>query len=277
MITFEFNLFMQIPFSKYQATGNDFILIDNMSGAYSDLSIAQISHLCDRKFGVGADGCILISKAEGLDFHMDYSNADGTKSFCGNGARSSIHFASQLFPGKLEFTFQAIDGMHKARINGDSISIDMSSVAPMLSVPQAQLDTFNLDSAYTLQTGSPHFVVLQDDLSSSNVITLGRHIRYSDFYKEQGINVNLMKILSHGLISIATYERGVEDETLSCGTGATACALVYSQLHNIDMPVKVQVKGGMLLVSFDQQEDASFSNVVLSGPAVKVYDGSITI
>ena len=268
---------MHIPFSKYQATGNDFILIDNMSGEYSDLSIAQISHLCDRKFGIGADGCILISKAEGLDFYMDYSNADGTKSFCGNGARSSVHFAAHLFPGQIDFNFQAIDGMHKASIDGDLISIEMSPVAPMLAVSQEQLDIFGLDSAYVIQTGSPHFVVLQDDLSSSNVIASGKRIRYSDFYKEQGINVNLMKILSPALISIATYERGVEDETLSCGTGATACALLYSQLHNIDMPVKVQVKGGMLLVSFDKQEDASFSNVVLSGPAVKVYAGSIII
>ncbi len=268
---------MHISFSKYQATGNDFILIDNMSGDYSDLSIAQISHLCDRKFGIGADGCILISKAEGLDFYMDYSNADGTKSFCGNGARSSVHFAAQLFPGQLDFNFQAIDGLHKAQINDDFISIDMSPVAPMLSVSKDQLDIFGLASAYTLQTGSPHFVVLQDDLSSSNVLTLGKNIRYSDFYKEQGINVNLMKVLSPTLISIATYERGVEDETLSCGTGATACALAYSQLYNIDKPVQVQVKGGMLLVSFDKQEDASFSHVVLSGPAVKVYAGAITI
>lgn len=268
---------MHINFSKYQATGNDFILIDNMSGDYSDLSIAQISHLCDRKFGVGADGCILISKAEGFDFYFDYSNTDGTKSFCGNGARSSVHFASQLFPGQLEFTFNAIDGEHNAHINGDLISIAISPVAPMLPIPQYQLDEFNLESAYTLQTGSPHFVVLQDDLSSSNVLTLGKNIRYSDFYKEQGINVNLMKVLSTALISIATYERGVEDETLSCGTGATACALIYSQLYNSDSPVQVQVKGGMLLVSFDKQQDASFSHVVLSGPAVKVYAGSITI
>lgn len=259
---------MTIHFHKYQGTGNDFIMIDNLSGDYSFLGIHHVKQLCNRRFGVGADGLILINSHPTLDFEAEYYNSDGTKSFCGNGARCAVRFFARNHSNQLEFKFMAIDGTHTARIAQDEISLDMSSVEA--------IEKFNSD--FVLNTGSPHYVQYLDDLENLDVVRFGRQIRYSDHFNEVGINVNFLKQIAPEHISIRTYERGVEDETLSCGTGATACALVQGlSFSEGEHAVCVDVLGGQLKVSFKRNEDGSFSHVNLQGPAKFVFEGVINV
>ena len=255
---------MTIAFSKYQGTGNDFIMLDNTAAAYDNLSISHIQSLCARKFGIGADGLILIEKHPGYDFEMRYYNADGTQSFCGNGARCAVAFAAKL--GLLQSAqtqFLAIDGPHEAWLCEAEVKLKMSDVAPLKS----------LANAFEVQTGSPHYVLLDDNHSHDHVVEFGRSIRYSAAYQKEGINVNLLQLIQDG-IQVATYERGVEDETLSCGTGVTAAALVYAQLNQLAQgKVQVRTKGGQLMVEWQRQPDLSFTAVYLTGPALQVYTG----
>jgi diaminopimelate epimerase len=256
---------MTLQFSKYQGTGNDFIMLDNTSGIYDNLSITDIQHLCDRKFGIGADGLISIGLRQDVDFEMVYYNADGTQSFCGNGARCAVAFAAKLnLLPSYHTTFLAIDGPHQAWICQDEVKLKMADVPPILV----------LENAYEVQTGSPHFILEDTNHHTSHVVEVGRHIRYNDTYQKEGINVNLMAIHDNH-IQVATYERGVEDETLSCGTGVTAAALVFAQLQEISSgKVQVQTKGGDLMVEWQQQNDLSFSKVFLTGPTKHVYNGT---
>lgn len=258
---------MKIHFQKYQGTGNDFIMLNNLDGSYDSLELEQIIRFCDRRFGIGADGLIRINRHENLDFEVDYYNADGSKSFCGNGARCSVAFVNSFGLDKNEVSFNAIDGEHKALIDGDLIRIDMKDVKSIIEK----------DDSYVLNTGSPHFVHVIDDLNNQDIVQYGREIRYSDEFREKGINVNLMERINDDSIRIATYERGVEDETYSCGTGATACALVFGHLleHQGFKKVHVQVKGGSLKVEYFRHEDGSFTEVKLSGPAEFVFKGEI--
>jgi diaminopimelate epimerase len=260
---------MQIKFSKYEGTGNDFLLLNNLDGFYNELSIDQIQKICKRRFGVGADGLIKINASKKASFYMDYYNADGTQSFCGNGARCAVHFAKEI---GIDVTntveFDAIDGLHKASIDGSSVKLKMIDVK--------QID--KKGSAFELYTGSPHYIELSDDISSKHIISLGRSVRFSPSYKDQGINVNLIKELDSSHIAIATYERGVEDETLSCGTGATACALLWDFISpDVLNEVFVKVKGGELSVQFERNDNRGYSNIYLIGPATKVYDGIIEV
>ena len=260
---------MKIEFHKYQGTGNDFILLDNLEGQYSSLTLSQIQFLCDRKFGVGADGLIKINANANSDFEVEYFNSDGSKSFCGNGARCAVAFAETLGFSISETQFLAIDGLHTARKNGDLIALNMADVK---HVQSAEKD-------FILHTGSPHYVKFVADLSLENVYTTGREIRYSEQFLKDGINVNLVEMQSDGSLKIATYERGVENETLSCGTGATACALVSSLMHNHtgSNRIKVAVKGGELQVNFINKENAEFSEIQLIGPAVFVFKGEMNV
>lgn len=260
---------MKIEFHKYQGTGNDFILLDNLEGHYSSLTLSQIQFLCDRKFGVGADGLIKINANDKSDFEVEYFNSDGSKSFCGNGARCAVAFAETLGFSISETQFLAIDGLHTARKTGDLIALNMADVK---HVQSAKKD-------FILHTGSPHYVKFVADLSSENVYTTGREIRYSEQFLKDGINVNLVEMQSDGSLKIATYERGVENETLSCGTGATACALVSSLMHNRigSNRIKVAVKGGELQVNFINKENAEFSEIQLIGPAVFVFKGEMNV
>lgn len=260
---------MKIEFHKYQGTGNDFILLDNLDGQYSSLTLSQIQFLCDRKFGVGADGLIKINANANSDFEVEYFNSDGSKSFCGNGARCAVAFAETLGFSISETQFLAIDGLHTARKIGDLIALNMADVK---HVQTAEKD-------FILHTGSPHYVKFVTDLSSENVYTTGREIRYSEQFLKDGINVNLVEMQSDGSLKIATYERGVENETLSCGTGATACALVSSLIHNHtgSNRIKVAVKGGELQVNFINKENAEFSEIQLIGPAVFVFKGEMNV
>jgi diaminopimelate epimerase len=256
---------MTLQFSKYQGTGNDFIMLDNTLGTYDNLSIADIQLLCNRKFGIGADGLIALKAHASLDFEVVYYNADGTQSFCGNGARCAVAFAHTLGLMHSPYTtFMAIDGPHEAWRCEDEVRLKMANVPPILV----------LENSYVVQTGSPHYIIEDANHHTAHVVEVGRHIRYNDTYRKEGINVNLMAI-QENRIQVATYERGVEDETLSCGTGVTAAALVYAQLQMLPFgKVQVLTKGGELIVEWQQQNDLSFSNVFLTGPAQHVYNGT---
>lgn len=256
---------MTLQFSKYQGTGNDFIMLDNTLGVYDNLSIADIQLLCQRKFGIGADGLIALQKHPKLDFEVIYFNADGTQSFCGNGARCAVAFAHTLGLLKTPHThFLAIDGPHEAWLCQDEVRLKMADVPPIVV----------LESGYEVQTGSPHFILEDTNHDTSHVLEVGRHIRHNPTYNKVGINVNLLAIQDN-YIQVATYERGVEDETLSCGTGVTAAALVFAQINGLQAgKVSVQTKGGNLIVEWNKRPDASYDEVYLTGPAKHVYNGT---
>ena len=260
---------MIIHFEKYQGTGNDFVMLDNLSGQYDLLTIEQISHLCDRRFGVGADGLIKINRHADYDFEVDYYNSDGSKSFCGNGARCAVKFAGTLGLAIDNCRFLGIDGEHKAQFKNGLVYLDM---LPVGTIEQ-------LKDAFVLQTGSPHYVKFSEDLSTENIVEYGKSIRYSDQFKKDGINVNLVKRVANDSIQIETYERGVEDETLSCGTGATACALVLATTENRigDYEISVAVKGGNLKVAYSYLGNNSFENIQLIGPAECVFKGTMDV
>ena len=260
---------MLLNFQKYQGTGNDFVMIDQREQKFIDHDDQKlIESLCDRRFGIGADGLILLEKSEEYDFKMVYFNADGRQStMCGNGGRCIVHFAWSLGVCDKETIFEAIDGLHKGKIfDSNVVSIQMSDVLKVdVKTPKT----------YILNTGSPHFVKLMEDLPK-NIKVSGAEIRYSDPYKQEGINVNFVKI-NEGNIEVATYERGVEDETLSCGTGVTAAAIAtFLDQGAKNNNVNIQTKGGQLSVSFEQDGD-TFRNIWLTGPAVKVFDGSVKL
>lgn len=258
---------MMIHFEKYQGTGNDFIMLDNSEGQFDSIKIEEIQRLCDRRFGIGADGIIWIKQQKNHGFEMRYFNADGSRSFCGNGARCAVKFAHSLHYFDTEVTFLAIDGEHSAYIDKELIHLKMMDVT--------QIDRDG--EAYLIHTGSPHYLKFVSDLTDVDIVNLGKSIRYADNYKSDGINVNALQRTGEGL-SILTYERGVEDETLSCGTGATAAALalVYDQNRIGQFRIPVVVKGGELLISGDFN-GRIFSNIYLSGPAEKVFDGKISL
>ncbi len=259
---------MKLEFTKYQGTGNDFIMLDNSDGEYKHLTISQIKFLCNRKIGIGADGLIKLSKKEGFDFEVEYFNADGTQSFCGNGARCSVAFAKELGWIERETRFLAIDGEHNASIYKGIVRLDM--------LPVDNLEKNGQD--FFLDTGSPHYIHF-DEKEELDIISFGKEIRYSEEYNKVGVNVNLVKTIDTETIQVQTYERGAEDETLSCGTGVTACALVF--MLNSSHPlrkVNIITKGGTLSVESDEYTNESgFENIWLSGPANKVFDGRIDL
>lgn len=258
---------MLLHFFKYQGTGNDFVMLDNTNGNYDALTIAEIQHICSRKFGIGADGLIKINKHTLADFEVDYYNADGTKSFCGNGARCSVMFANKLGLIKENKTsFLAIDGMHEAIITATAVELKMGNVSEVKT-----LDT----SIFEIHTGSPHFLSYFDSVDGINVVEYGKSIRYSSVYQAEGINVNLIQELAPNSLRVYTYERGVEDETLSCGTGVTAAALSYIYKHQLkgQHTIAIQTKGGNLSVKANYTTD--FLDIWLVGPAQMVFEGQI--
>lgn len=260
---------MKIAFYKYQGTGNDFVIIDNRNGAYSHLTIAQVNRLCDRKFGVGADGLMLLNNHADYDFEMVYYNADGKEgSMCGNGGRCLVKFASHMgIPGP-SYRFIATDGPHDAKIDEDGIvSLKMGDVNGVTTENNHKV----------LNTGSPHYVRFVTDIKNLDVVAEGKAVRYGEAFNKAGINVNFVEKRADNSIFVRTYERGVEDETLSCGTGVTAAAI--SLLSNPEgfNAVKVETPGGKLSVEFDAVNENSFHNVWLIGPAEAVYKGEITL
>lgn len=257
---------MQQKFYKYQGTGNDFVMIDNRLQTFSKKDAKRISFLCDRRFGIGADGLILLENHPDFDFKMVYYNADGNESsMCGNGGRCLVAFAKQLGVISENAIFEAIDGVHHATIKGDIIRLQMQDV---LAIEKHSNHVF-------LNTGSPHHVQFEDHIEDFDIKTKGATIRYGEPYNETGSNVNFVKKINHQVFAVRTYERGVEDETLSCGTGVTAVALAMHALNETDENLlTLQVQGGELQVSFDE-ENGAYKNIWLIGPATFVYQGSI--
>ena len=260
---------MQIPFTKYQGTGNDFVLVDQRETRFIDpKNQVLIQKMCDRKFGIGADGLILLEHHQDHDYEMVYFNADGkTSSMCGNGGRCITAFAHQIGIANNEHRFMAIDGAHTSRFNKDGIvSLKMNDVSDYV----VGKDFFVLD------TGSPHYIIFVEDIDDIDVKSQGEAIRYSEEFKVEGINVNFVEIRENNRIIVATYERGVEDETLSCGTGVTAAAIAYylSANHKESTShIDIETKGGELSVSFDHSTETGFSNIWLNGKATKVFTG----
>ncbi|HEV7333521.1 MAG TPA: diaminopimelate epimerase [Flavisolibacter sp.] len=259
---------MVLNFFKYQGTGNDFVILDNRNGQIH-LTRDQVAFLCDRRFGIGADGLMLLNSHPDYDFEMKYYNADGGEStMCGNGGRCLVKFAADSGIDRAEYRFIAIDGEHLARIDDKgNVALKMNDV----SAVQNEQDHF------ILNTGSPHYVDLVQDVMKLDVVKKGREVRYSDKFSKEGINVNFVeKTATPGDIIVRTYERGVEDETFSCGTGVTAAALVYQPNQEGLNKVNVQTKGGNLRVEFEKTENG-FQNIWLIGPAVKVYTGNVEV
>jgi diaminopimelate epimerase len=260
---------MQLSFYKYQGTGNDFILIDNRQNNIT-LTNEQVKLLCDRRFGIGADGLMLLELEPGSDFKMVYYNSDGNpSSMCGNGGRCITAFAKQLGVIKNSAKFLAIDGLHEATIDEDEI----------VSLKMQDVKTVEMgDDHFYLNTGSPHFVKMVDEVESYDVKKNGALIRYNDRFKEEGTNVNFIERQDDALF-VRTYERGVEDETYSCGTGVTAAALVAAikGISNGKNNCLIKTLGGNLEVTFERVLEQNFYNIWLIGPAVKVFNGTIEI
>ena len=262
-------IIMHLEFYKYQGTGNDFVMVDNRSGFFPKQNTKLIAHLCDRRFGIGGDGLILLENDSETDFKMVYYNSDGNQSsMCGNGGRCLVAFAKKLHVIENETTFIATDGLHHATIaDDDLVSLQMIDVAEI---------KVSSDFVF-LNTGSPHHVQLVDDLENYNIKGNGAAIRYGELYGKEGSNINFVKQIDDSTFSLRTYERGVEDETLSCGTGATAVAIAMNVLGKTDSSsINLNVEGGKLVVSFDKKE-GQFTHVFLKGPAEFVFKGTIEI
>ena len=253
---------MIIEFYKYQGTGNDFIMIDDRESTFDISDNKLIAALCERRMGIGADGLILLRNHPSLDFEMIYFNSDGNQSsMCGNGGRCIIDFAAMLEVIKTETTFMAIDGEHKGQFLGDTIALQMQDVAEIVGE----------GDGLVLDTGSPHYIEMVDDLQYIDVNKEGRRIRNSAPFKKEGINVNFVQDSAE--IEVRTYERGVEEETLSCGTGVVATALAMHYANCIcENLVNVKTKGGELTVSFEEF-NGGYKNIWLSGEASMVFAG----
>ena len=260
---------MKLEFFKYQGTGNDFVILDNRDNKYDGLTTKQVNHICDRRFGIGADGLMLLSKKEGYDFEMVYFNADGNQSsMCGNGGRCLVKFAYHMGIHKTTYRFIATDGEHIADIDTDNI----------VRLKMVDVNKVEQHSSYAvLNTGSPHFIKFSNNVKDIDVHETGREIRYSATFKEKGINVNFVESLDEDSIFVRTYERGVEDETMSCGTGVTAAALVSAHNEKGFNRVEVKTPGGHLSVEFDKVDEDHFENIWLCGPAEFVFKGEVEV
>lgn len=257
---------MDLTFYKYQGTGNDFILVDNREAAFPSKDQQYISRLCQRHMGIGADGLILLENDPDSDFRMVYYNADGQEgSMCGNGGRCIVAFARKLNLISESAVFSASDGLHEASIHGDIISLKMQNVTTVREKP----------GYLFLNTGSPHHIQIVEDLEHFDVHKEGKRLRYS-LYGEKGSNINFVEPVGENSFTVRTYERGVEDETLSCGTGVTAVALAMHHLGHTNMnKVSIRTLGGTLEVGFQKGED-HYTDIYLKGPAKEVFKGTIT-
>jgi diaminopimelate epimerase len=267
---------MQIQFYKYQGAGNDFVMIDNRTLFFPKENTKLVAYLCDRRFGIGGDGLILLENdtiasnlATPTDFKMVYYNSDGnTSSMCGNGGRCLVAFAERLKVIKNKTTFIATDGLHHATLAEDGL----------VSLQMIDVSEVKKEADYTfLNTGSPHHVQIVEDLEHYNVKENGAKIRYGHLYGKVGSNINFVKKINENTFALRTYERGVEDETLACGTGATAVAIaMYATGLTKEETLNINVEGGKLKVSFEENK-GKFTNVFLIGPAEFVFEGSFLV
>jgi diaminopimelate epimerase len=258
---------MKLSFYKYHGTGNDFVIIDNRKGEI-ELTKKQVKFLCDRRFGIGGDGLMLLNTKAGYDFEMMYYNSDGREStMCGNGGRCLVKFANDMGIKRSDYKFIAIDGEHEADIDNDGwVNLKMKDVD---KVEHKWGDSI-------LNTGSPHYIKPVSEIRGLNVYDEVKEIRYSKAYEKEGINVNFVE-QQEDHIFVRTYERGVEDETFSCGTGVTAAALVSAHNDKGFNRVEVETLGGKLAVEFDKIDDEHFTNIWLCGPAEFVFKGEVEL
>ncbi|MFH1322125.1 MAG: diaminopimelate epimerase [Bacteroidota bacterium] len=258
---------MKIPFHKYHGTGNDFVIIDNRHLFFDYNNKGFISKLCSRRFGIGADGLILLQEIKDFDFEMIYFNADGKESsMCANGGRCIMAFAQKLGIINNKAKFLAIDGHHEGIIEEEIIRLKMKDVNDV---------EMNYEYCF-INTGSPHYLVFVNNIDEVDVVKEGRNIRYNDRFRKQGTNVNFLE-KRNDLLFVRTYERGVEDETLSCGTGVVAAAL-YASLKGVlgsGNSCDVSTSGGVVIVRFNKHNDNKFNNIWLDGPAAFVFKGEI--
>ncbi|MEA3316552.1 MAG: diaminopimelate epimerase [Bacteroidota bacterium] len=256
-----------LKFYKYHGAGNDFILIDNRAKSIN-LSEKTIAKLCDRRFGIGADGLMFLNMHDKLDFEMQYFNSDGKMgTMCGNGGRCIVAFAKRLNIIDNSTSFLARDGKHKAKIKNNNVELEMNELN----------DITKLDQGFFLNTGSPHYVIFSKDISIIDVKNEGKNIRNSKLFKPKGTNVNFVESNNDELF-VRTFERGVEDETLSCGTGVTASAIAASYNSKKDRNLyKIKTRGGNLEVSFEKKSEKHFTNIKLTGPAEFVFEGEVDI
>ena len=259
---------MTVHFYKYQGTGNDFVIIDNRNKEFPIDNTQLIEQLCDRKFGIGADGLILLENSDTTDFKMVYFNADGNQSsMCGNGGRCIVAFAKYLNIIDTETSFMAIDGIHYATINGNRVNLQMSNIENI----EVQ------DSHIFLNTGSPHHIEYVENVSEIDVKNLGKEIRNGAPYFQEGTNVNFVEQVNPNTFKVRTYERGVEDETLSCGTGVTAVAIASNYLEKTnEETINIETLGGKLSVNFIK-ENTIFKSVFLNGPTQLVFQGTFIL
>jgi len=266
-----------LKFTKMNGAGNDFVMLDNLDGRLQ-LGSAQIALLCDRHRGVGADGVLIAEPpANGADFRMRYFNADGGEAeMCGNGARCFARYASRLTGKQGPVSFETPAGVIRARCEGADVRLAMSQPRDLaLDIP-IQLPGASL-VVHSVNTGVPHAVVFVEDLENADIRGLGSALRHHPHFAPKGTNVNFVQIMGPGVVAIRTYERGVEDETLACGTGVVATALIVHERHDFPSPVSVRVRGGdTLLVAFEKEGNA-YGGVSLTGPADFVFYGQIGI
>lgn len=255
-----------LQFYKYQGTGNDFVMIDNRNQIFDTHQTHLITRLCDRKYGVGADGLILLNHCPGYDFEMVYFNADATPAMCGNGSRCAVHLAHRLGIIGKETKFMAEDGEHEAFIRDGQIHIKM------VDVEEVQV----LEDGYFLNTGTRHFVRIVKNLAELDVVGEGKKIRYDERFLPKGTNANFTEIIN-GHVHMRIYEKGVENETLSSGTGVTAVALALAKAMNMESPVTVNTRGGQLSVSFERTGEDKFTQVYMIGPAEMVFEGTVFV
>lgn len=267
-----------LRFWKMNGAGNDFVMLDNREGRIT-LTGPQIARLCDRHRGVGADGLLMVENAQGAaDWRMRYYNADGAEAeMCGNGARCFARFVNRLGLAKGEkLTFETPAGTISAKVKDDQVSLGMSTPGPFA-------DAVDLHAAgealhvYSINTGVPHAVVMTDDLDGIDVRKLGAALRHHHHFQPRGTNVNFVRQLGPQALAIRTYERGVEDETLACGTGVVASALTLAALTETPSPIRVLVKGGDTLTVSFERDGTGFKGVVLTGPADFVFEGDIAV
>ena len=261
---------MNFSFYKYHGTGNDFVILDNRALQYQSITPQQIKAICNRRFGVGADGLMLLNQKEGYDFEMIYYNADGNpSSLCGNGGRCLVKFAYHMGIHKFTYRFLAIDGEHLAELDKNNhIRLKMQDVNSVEMHPAFAV----------LNTGSPHYVKYTNNVADAHVVEMGKQIRNSPTYADLGgINVNFVENTGEDSIFVRTYERGVEDETLSCGTGVTAASLMSAHNERGFNRVEVKTPGGFLSVEFNKISETTFTEIWLCGPATFVYKGEIDI
>tara|TARA_B110000046_G_scaffold149381_1_gene157530 strand:+ start:1208 stop:1981 length:774 start_codon:yes stop_codon:yes gene_type:complete len=257
---------MKISFTKYQGTGNDFVLIDNRTEFFPKGNTNLIRRLTKNKFGIGADGLILVENHSSLDFEMVYFNADGSQSLCGNGSRCAVQFAKDIGIIKNQTTFSTYDGVHDAFFREGLVYFSLQDLN----------DISSGENYFFVNNGSPHYVTFVSDVGKIDVESVGAEVRYSKEFFPTGTNVNFVEI-GHQLLKVRTYERGVEAETLSCGTGVTASAIIAAYAYEMESPITIESRGGQLFVSFVKEGATSFSDIYLAGTAIKVFEGSIDV